>query len=89
MKLLQYAFLSFQGIGGAGRSSACKLAAFMGDYDLYQIEVSKNYGFNEWREDIQKLFRQAGIAGTSTVFLFGDHQIKVNFILVINTKSTG
>ena len=49
----------------------------MGDYDLYQIEVSKNYGFNEWREDIQKLFRQAGINGTQTVFLFGDHQIKV------------
>ena len=50
----------------------------MGDYDLYQIEVSKNYGFNEWREDIQKLFRQAGITGMPTVFLLGDHQIKVN-----------
>lgn len=49
----------------------------MGDYDQYQIEVSKNYGFNEWREDIQKLFRQAGITGMPTVFLFGDHQIKV------------
>eukprot|EP00795_Rhopilema_esculentum_P000293 gene293-9945_t len=64
------------GIGGSGRSSACRLAAFMGDYDLYQIEVSKNYGFNEWREDIQKLFRQAAISGMPTVFLLGDHQIK-------------
>ena len=69
--------LRWTGIGGSGRSSTCKLAAFMGDYDLYQIEVSKNYGFNEWREDIQKLFRQAGINGIQTVFLFGDHQIKV------------
>ncbi len=66
------------GIGGSGRSSASKLAAFMGDYDLYQIEVTKNYNFDEWREDLQKIFKQTGVLGIPTTFLFGDHQIRVS-----------
>eukprot|EP00794_Sanderia_malayensis_P006878 gene6878-7653_t len=79
------------GIGGSGRSSVSRLAAFMGDYDLYQIEVTKNYNFAEWREDLQKIFRQAGITGTPTTFLFGDHQIKSDSFLediniILNTS---
>lgn len=65
------------GIGGSGRQSATKLAGFMADYELFQIEISKNYNMNEWRDDVRRLLRQTGDAGISTVFLFGDHQIKV------------
>ena len=43
------------GIGGSGRQSATKLSAFMADYDLFQIEISKNYTTNDWREDIKKV----------------------------------
>ena len=65
------------GIGGSGRASAAKLASFISDYDLFQIEISKNYTTAEWREDVKKMFRKAGYEGASTMFLFGDHQIKV------------
>jgi hypothetical protein len=27
----------------------------MADYDLFQIEITKNYTKNEWREDIKKV----------------------------------
>lgn len=64
------------GIGGSGRSSATKMAAFMADYELFQIEVSKKYGFTEWRNDLKSLLRKAGEQGKNVVFLFCDHQIK-------------
>ncbi|MGH0118801.1 UNVERIFIED_CONTAM: hypothetical protein FKN15_062263 [Acipenser sinensis] len=64
------------GIGGSGRQSATKLATFINDFDLFQIEITKNYTTSEWREDLKKVMLKAGAAGKSTVFLFGDNQIK-------------
>lgn len=65
------------GIGGSGRQSVTRLAAFMSDFELFQIEITKNYSATEWRGDLCKMLRRAGEFGVSTVFLFGDHQIKV------------
>ena len=70
----------FIGIGGSGRQSAARLAAFMTMYDVFTIEITKNYAVADWKEDIRRLLRKAGDEGTSTVFLFGDHQIKVRMI---------
>ncbi|XP_041362756.1 dynein heavy chain 3, axonemal-like isoform X2 [Gigantopelta aegis] len=64
------------GIGGSGRQSAAKLATFMADYELFMIEITKNYGTSEWREDLKKLLVKAGTEGKPIVFLFSDNQIK-------------
>ncbi|XP_078610604.1 dynein axonemal heavy chain 3-like isoform X1 [Branchiostoma floridae x Branchiostoma japonicum] len=64
------------GIGGSGRQSATKLATFMQDFDLFQIEITKNYTNSEWREDVKKVLLKAGSEGKQTVFLFSDNQIK-------------
>lgn len=64
------------GIGGSGRESATKMAAFMSDFELFKIEVSKKYSLPDWRNDLKNLLRQAGEQGKNIVFLFGDHQIK-------------
>lgn len=50
----------------------------MSDYELFQIEITKTYTFTDWREDVKKMLRKAGFEGVSTVFLFGDHQLKVS-----------
>ncbi|KAK7101861.1 hypothetical protein V1264_020177 [Littorina saxatilis] len=64
------------GIGGSGRQSVTRLAAFISDFQLFQIEITKNYTTTEWRDDLRRMMRRAGDQGVSTVFLFGDHQIK-------------
>ena len=64
------------GVGGSGRQSVTRLAAHMGGYKIFQIEISKNYRNSEWREDLKTLLREAGTELTPIVFLFSDTQIK-------------
>jgi len=70
-------WLFVAGIGGSGRQSASKLATFIADYELFEIEITKNYTTVEWREDLRRMLRRAGEENVPTVFLFADHQIKV------------
>ncbi|XP_070711337.1 dynein axonemal heavy chain 2 [Pempheris klunzingeri] len=63
------------GVGGSGRQSLSKMAASICKYQVFQVEVTKQYRKQEFREDIKKLYRLTGVDNKPTVFLFNDTQI--------------
>jgi dynein heavy chain len=60
------------GVGGSGRQSLSKMATFISNFKLFQIEVIKNYNIKAWREDVKKLLMLAGVENKAVSFLFVD-----------------
>ncbi|XP_052771287.1 dynein axonemal heavy chain 2-like isoform X2 [Mya arenaria] len=79
------------GIGGSGRQSLTRLAANICDYTTFQIEVTKHYRKQEFRDDLKKLYYQAGVENKPTVFLFNDIQVVEESFLedINNVLSSG
>ncbi|KAK2581766.1 hypothetical protein KPH14_002245 [Odynerus spinipes] len=69
------------GMGGSGRQSLTKLSSHIREYTCFQIELSKAYSNNDWREDIKKMMLKAGLENQFMVFLFSDTQIKSDLML--------
>ncbi len=63
------------GVGGSGRQSLSKLATFINNYKIYQIEVVKGYSMTNWRDNLKFCLMQAGVEAKITTFLFVDTQI--------------
>ncbi|KAH0788142.1 Dynein heavy chain family protein [Histomonas meleagridis] len=63
------------GLGGSGKQSLVKLASYLCNYNVFQINLTNNYGINEFNTDLVKLFTNAGGKKQNTVFLLTDTQI--------------
>ena len=80
------------GLGGSGRKSFAQLASFIADYNPMSLEISKNYGMTQFREDMKKIFTEIGVKNKYISFIFSDTQIKdeqfledINNILNVGT----
>lgn len=63
------------GVGGSGKQSLSRLAAHICGYTTTTIVISGSYGINNFKEDLQKMYKKAGVKGEGTMFLFKDSQI--------------
>lgn len=63
------------GVGGSGRQSLSKLATYINNFKVYQIEVVKGYNMTNWRDNLKFVLLQCGVEGKATTFLFVDTQI--------------
>ena len=79
------------GVGGSGRQSLARLASYLVNSGVFQIKITKYYRHLEFREDLKKLYRQAGVDNKQTTFLMTDSQIVSNNFLedISNILSTG
>ncbi len=79
------------GLGGSGRQSLTKLATFMCEFQLFDVEMSKNYNRDQWHDDMKNMLRASGAEDKRQVFVLSDSQMKFDFILedVNNLLNTG
>ncbi|MBN3294079.1 DYHC protein, partial [Polypterus senegalus] len=73
------------GVGGSGKQSLCRLAAFLSMLEVFQITLRKGYGIHDLRSDIAALYMKVGVKNIGSVFLHTDAQIPdERFLVLIN-----
>ncbi|TYZ61675.1 hypothetical protein PybrP1_000691 [[Pythium] brassicae (nom. inval.)] len=69
------------GVGGSGKQSLTRLAAYMSGSAIFQVVLTKTYNTNAFLEDLRTLYKSAGHQRKSTTFLFTDAEIKNEIFL--------
>ncbi|KAJ3091620.1 Dynein heavy chain 5, axonemal [Quaeritorhiza haematococci] len=64
------------GVGGSGKQSLTRLAAFIAKSQVFQIAISKNYAVSNLMEDLKFMYKVAGAQGRSITFIFTDNEVK-------------
>eukprot|EP01116_Phalansterium_solitarium_P023771 TRINITY_DN849_c1_g1_i4.p1 TRINITY_DN849_c1_g1~~TRINITY_DN849_c1_g1_i4.p1 ORF type:complete len:3887 (-),score=1955.58 TRINITY_DN849_c1_g1_i4:123-11783(-) len=79
------------GVGGSGRSSLARFAAYLAGYKLFTLEMKKGFRLQDFRDRLKELYRVAGVDNKPVVFLFSDTQILNEAFLedVCNIMSRG
>jgi dynein heavy chain len=70
------------GVGGSGKQSLSRLAGHICGYAPITIVISGNYSMSNFKEDLQKMYKRAGVKGEGLMFLFTDSQIVDERMLV-------
>ncbi|KAK8888171.1 hypothetical protein M9Y10_039235 [Tritrichomonas musculus] len=63
------------GVGGSGRQSLTKLAAYICGANLFQPEVTRAYSRADWKNDLKTLLMGCGLNKKETVFLVSESQL--------------
>jgi dynein heavy chain len=77
------------GVGGSGRQSLTRLAAYIAHQDVFQITITRAYKMNDFLEDLRKLYIAVGKEGRKTTWILTDFDIiNEEFLEYINAVLT-
>ena len=74
--MLERGYMLFVGLGGSGRESLSRLAAFASGYEFYRIEASPKYKRKEFLEDLKDLSMRCGLDDKQVLFFLKDTDIQ-------------
>lgn len=63
------------GVGGCGKHSIARLAAFAAGCEVFEITLSRGYNENSFKDDLKALFNN--LMMKPTIFLFSSAQVSV------------
>ena len=73
--------LMLVGVKSSGRKSLARLSMHISSMESFEIQITRTYGINEWRDNLKTLMKQCGVNDLPTTFLISDAQIVGNFQL--------
>lgn len=71
------------GVGGSGKQSLARLAAFISNLEVFQIQLKKGYSMADMKVDLAALYLKAGLKNISCMHLLTDSQIADESYLVL------
>lgn len=73
------------GVGGSGKQSLARLAAFISGLEVTQIQLKKGYAVTDLKNELSGLYLKAGLKNVGIMFLMTDAQIpNEQFLVMIN-----
>lgn len=73
------------GVGGSGKQSLTRLAAFICNLDVFQVQLRKGYAIADLKAELAVLYQKAGLKGAGLLFLMTDAQVPdERFLVIIN-----
>ncbi|OXU27164.1 hypothetical protein TSAR_014516 [Trichomalopsis sarcophagae] len=73
------------GVGGSGKQSLSRLAAFISSLEVFQIQLRKGYGVADLKLELASLYSKSGLKNLGIMFLMTDAQVpNEQFLVLIN-----
>ena len=73
------------GVGGSGKQSLSRLAAYISSLEVFQVTLRKGYAIPDLKLDLANLYIKAGVKSIGIVFLMTDAQVAdEKFLVLIN-----